>query len=128
MNTCTLVCSLLLAAAPWAALAQTTFTKITTGEIVTDGGSSYGCAWGDYDNDGFLDLFVVRYGIDWLYHNNTNGGFTSVTNNLLGTATQGGFNAAWADVNNDGRPDLFVPVYSDQTRRFYLMNLGGGSF
>ena len=35
-----------------------TFTKITTGNIVTDGGASTACAWGDYDNDGFLDLFV----------------------------------------------------------------------
>src|SRR5438094_7135609 len=41
------------------ALAQTTFTKITTGPIVNDGGSSFGCAWGDYDDDGFLDLLVT---------------------------------------------------------------------
>ena len=40
------------------ALAQTPFTKIMTGDIVNDGGGSFACAWGDYDNDGFLDLFV----------------------------------------------------------------------
>jgi hypothetical protein len=36
------------------------FTKITTGAIVTDGGSSIGPAWGDYDNDGWIDLFVAK--------------------------------------------------------------------
>jgi hypothetical protein len=35
-----------------------TFIKITTGPVVTSGGYSFGCAWGDYDDDGFIDLFV----------------------------------------------------------------------
>src|SRR6266568_7779918 len=39
-----------------------TFTKITTGSIVNDGGFSISCAWGDYDNDGWLDLFVSNLG------------------------------------------------------------------
>src|SRR5262249_26338317 len=50
------------------------FTKITTGRIVNDGGTSIGCAWGDYDDDGFIDLFVSNCdcpdGGGFLYHNN----------------------------------------------------------
>ena len=64
------------------AFAQATFTKITTGEIVNDGGASFRCAWGDYDNDGFLDLLVTNLDPDtqnFLYHNNRDGTFTRVT-------------------------------------------------
>src|SRR5437870_4568322 len=38
-----------------------TFTKITTGQIVNDGGYRFGCAWGDYNNDGFIDLYVCNW-------------------------------------------------------------------
>jgi hypothetical protein len=55
-----------------------TFTKITTGAIATDGGDSSGCAWGDFDNDGFVDLFVGNGGSrNFLYHNNGDGTFTN---------------------------------------------------
>src|SRR5690349_21196961 len=48
-----------------------TFTKITTGLIATDGGDSSGCAWGDFDNDGYPDLFVGNGGTkNFLYRNN----------------------------------------------------------
>jgi hypothetical protein len=108
-----------------------TFTRLpaeTIGGLVPAGeGNSDGPAWADYDNDGFLDLFMARLGIDWLYHNDRNGGFTSITNNLVGTATEEKkWDAAWADYNNDGRPDLFV-ASDAPTNRLYL-NLGGGSF
>src|SRR2546427_33422 len=56
-----------------------TFTKITAGNIVSDIGNSEGCAWGDYDNDGFLDLFVANLGQrNFLYHNNRDGTFTKI--------------------------------------------------
>jgi len=58
-----------------------TFTKITAGSIVNDGGDSIACAWGDYDNDGFLDLFVTNADgqKNFLYHNSRDGSFTRVT-------------------------------------------------
>src|SRR6185295_13126499 len=52
-----------------------TFTKVLTGSLVNDGGNSAGCAWADYDNDGFLDLFVGNWQgsrPNFLYRNNGN--------------------------------------------------------
>ena len=107
-----------------------TFTRMpgkTIGGIVTTGNSE-APVWADYDNDGFLDLFMARFGIDWLYHNDGNGGFAKITNNVLGAITEDSFSAAWADYNNDGLPDLFVTVHSDPPRNRLYLNLGGGSF
>src|SRR5215468_6693724 len=89
-----------------------TFTRITTGSIVNDGGSSEGCAWGDYDNDGFLDLFVPNFGLkNFLYHNNRNGTFTKVTTGSIATDIANSVCAAWGDYDNDGYLDLFVTTY-----------------
>jgi hypothetical protein len=106
-----------------------TFTAQTVGPVVPAGsGTSHDAAPADYDNDGFVDLFVARGngGVDWLYHNDGNGGFQPVTNSLVQIGTC--LNAAWADYNNDGKPDLSVPVYSDPGISRVYVNLGGGSF
>ena len=72
---------------------------------------STGVAVGDYDNDGFEDLFVAGYGHSALYHNNGDGTFTDVT----ATAGVGGTgwmtSATWVDYDNDGRLDLVVARY-----------------
>src|ERR1700675_34681 len=114
MNTRILTCSLLLVVASWTALAQTTFTKITTGDIVNDGGSSANGTWADYDGDGYLDLIVANgtYGGalegNFLYHNNGNGTFTKVTTGSVVSDETDSVAGAWGDYDNDGYPDLFV--------------------
>ncbi len=91
-----------------------TFTKVTTGRIVTDGGSSTSGAWADYDNDGFPDLFVSVGGSDnptvnFLYHNQGDGTFNKVTAGSVVNDNKVTLGAgAWADYNNDGFVDLFV--------------------
>jgi hypothetical protein len=89
-----------------------TFTKITTGNLVNDIGSTEGCAWGDYDNDGFLDLFVANYGLrNFLYHNNRDGTFAKISTGNIVTDIANSVCAAWGDYDNDGYLDLFVTVY-----------------
>src|SRR6266480_2509730 len=99
-----------------------TFTKITTGLIATDGGDSSGCAWGDFDNDGFPDLFVGNGGTkNFLYHNNGDGTFTKLTD--AAPALNSGFGGSWADFDNDGWLDLFV---ANRSANYLYRNNGDG--
>jgi hypothetical protein len=103
-----------------------TFTKITTGAIVTDGGDSRGCAAGDYDNDGWPDLFVANYGNqnNFFYHNNGNGTFTKITNIAPVTSPGYGAGCTWFDYDNDGWLDLIV-TYNSTNDRLYHNNHDG---
>jgi hypothetical protein len=86
------------------------FQKITSGNIVNDGGNSVGASWGDFNNDGYLDLFVANAGTEdnFLYKNNGNGTFTKITNSPVVTEHGHSHGSAWADYDNDGDLDLFV--------------------
>jgi hypothetical protein len=74
-----------------------------------------GVAVGDYDNDGFTDIYVTNYGSNTLYHNNGNGVFTEVTKTAGVAAGGWSASAGFFDYDNDGKLDLFVTRYVDWT-------------
>jgi enediyne biosynthesis protein E4 len=107
-----------------------TFTDVTADAGVgAQGLFGMGVAVGDYDNDGFPDLFVLGYGRCILYHNNGNGTFTDVTGNA-GVENTGRWasSAAWFDYDNDGKLDLVIANYVDWSpeRNFYCGDRGPG--
>jgi enediyne biosynthesis protein E4 len=93
-----------------------TFTDVTTAAGVQGGGYGMGVAVGDYDGDGFPDLYVTQYGRSILYHNNGNGTFTDITEKAGVAAPGWATSAVWFDYDNDGRLDLFVGRFADVTK------------
>ena len=85
-----------------------TFTDITGKAGVEGGGYGQGVAVGDYDGDGFPDLYVTQYGRNILYHNNGDGTFSDVTEKAGVAAPGWSSSAVWFDYDNDGKLDLFV--------------------
>ncbi len=91
--------------------ADGTFEDTTQKAGLTGIGYGMGVAVGDFDNDGFEDLYVTAYGGNRLYHNNGDGTFADVTEKS-GTAGSGwSTSAAWVDLDNDGLLDLVVLRY-----------------
>ncbi len=90
-----------------------TFTEVTDKAGVGGDEDSYGMAASaaDYDNDGFVDLFVCNYGRNILYHNNGNGTFTDLTEKAGLSSSGWSVAAPWLDYNRDGLLDLFVADY-----------------
>ena len=95
-----------------------TFTMITAGPVVTDTGTSVNAAWGDYDNDGFVDMMVANgEGVasfkNFLFHNQGNGTFSKVTANLVD----------WTSLTNLVTTNMTMPVMSldtTQARQSYF--------
>jgi hypothetical protein len=88
-----------------------TFTDVAQQAGVTNDRWGFGVAVGDYDNDGWPDLYVSNFGKNRLYHNNHDGTFTDVSEKAgvaLGNWSTG---ATFGDYDGDGRLDLFVPGY-----------------
>jgi len=95
-----------------------TFTDATLKACVANhGGYGMGAAWGDYDNDGHLDLYVTNYGRCVLYHNNGDGTFTDVTDRAGVGNHRWGMTPVWVDYDNDGYLDLYVTNYVDYDLR-----------
>jgi enediyne biosynthesis protein E4 len=113
---------------------DTQFTKITQGPIVNDLGKSFWPAWGDYDGDGWLDLFVANYAnegptVPFLYRNDQQGGFVRVTAAEVGSLATDAVQTAqgvWADYDNDGDQDLFIGSQVGPSRLY--VNEGNGHF
>jgi enediyne biosynthesis protein E4 len=90
-----------------------TFTDVTEKAGVAAGGYGQGVAVGDYNGDGFPDLYVTQYGKSILYRNNGDGTFTDVTEKAGVAAPGWASSAVWFDYDNDGRLDLFVCRFVD---------------
>src|SRR5215471_5280762 len=88
-----------------------TFEDVTEKAGLEGVGYGMGVAVGDYDNDGFEDLYVTAYGGNKLYHNNGNGTFTDVTEKAGVAGSGWSTSAAWVDLDNDGLLDLVVLRY-----------------
>ena len=114
-------------------------------------GVCMGAVWGDYDNDGFPDLLVYKWGKPELFHNDGGKGFTRVTDQAGLPAWVNANSATWVDYDNDGKLDLLICGYypdgvdlwhlkntrmmpdsfeyaNNGGRKYLLHNLGGGKF
>jgi len=91
------------------------FVDVTEQAGVGHVGYGMGVAVGDYDNDGFQDLYVTNFGRNVLYHNNGDGTFTDVTAKAGVDDQRWSTSAAWVDYDRDGRLDLFVANYLEFT-------------
>ena len=107
-----------------------TFTDVSERAGVTGAGYGMGVAVGDYDNDGWPDLFIANVNGNQLYHNNGDGTFTDVTAKagLSGAMHNGrkmwSVAAGWFDYNNDGLLDLFVANYCQWDSRYEPVCMG----
>ncbi len=90
-----------------------TFTDVTEKARLTRSGWGQACCVGDYDNDGFDDLFVTYFGHNVLYHNNGDGTFTDVSEQagVAGSENRWGAGCCFLDYDRDGQLDLFVANY-----------------
>lgn len=108
-----------------------TFTKLTGGPLLTNFGNTMSGSWGDFDNDGDLDVFLANdQSFNALFRNNGGFNFTKITTDTVVKTPSRSFSSAWSDVDNDGDLDLFVTnsfgTTSKQLNFFYLNNGSGG--
>ncbi|NOS94639.1 MAG: T9SS type A sorting domain-containing protein [Cyclobacteriaceae bacterium] len=110
-------------------LGDGTFQKITAGSIVNDGGQSRSASWGDYNNDGFLDLYVTNSGQkNFLYKNNGDETFIKISNDPVVNQSNWSYSSTWTDYDNDGYIDLAVSRSTDTDSVSLFKNNQNGSF
>ena len=107
-----------------------TFTKVLSGPVTNDLGSSIMGTWGDYDNDGYLDLFIANNesSPNRLYHNNQDGTFTAITSGAIVEEGIYSHSAAWADYNKDGNLDIVISDFHATHFNKLLLGDGNGNF
>jgi len=88
-----------------------TFEDVTEKAGILPGGYGIGVVVGDYDNDGYPDIYETEYGTNRLYHNNGNGTFTECAKEAGVAETGFSVGAVFLDYDNDGKLDLFVGKY-----------------
>src|ERR1700712_2123419 len=93
-----------------------TFTDVTEKAGLTGNVWGEGVAVGDFDGDGWPDLYLTAYGANKLYHNNRDGTCTDVTAKAGVAAAGWSTSAVWFDYDNDGRLDLFVCSFVEYSR------------
>ncbi|UCH13932.1 MAG: VCBS repeat-containing protein, partial [Bacteroidales bacterium] len=113
------------------------FSLVDRGVITDNDYEAFTCGWGDYDNNGCLDLFTGTYNVnpsyelvgeyDILYHNNGDGTFTVVTGIEPVSEIIGTDEGCWADFDNDGYLDLFTYAIWGANNKLYKNN-GDGTF
>jgi hypothetical protein len=104
------------------------FVRVTTGPVVSSGGSSIGGTWGDYDNDGHPDLFVTNrssFG-NFLYHGVADTLFDRILTGAVVTDLANSNSSSWVDVDGDGDLDLYVVNF--QGDDFLYVNGGAPDF
>lgn len=108
------------------------FARITSGDLVTIPAWYFNSAWGDYDGDGYLDLFVgasVASDRNYLYHNNRDGTFTLIDDASMPKIPSNQHGVAWGDYDNDGHLDLIVTAGQPEiTHNVLYHNNGDGTF
>lgn len=115
-----------------------TFTNVTEQAGINDVWETPAAGWGDYDDDGYIDLYIANYENrdnmgeprpDFLYHNNGNGTFTDVSASagIRDEENQCGRGVNWGDFDNDGDLDIYVSNYR-LDRNYLWQNNGDGTF